>query len=164
MRPNIVWIIVDDMSPNFSCYGEKTKLSTPNVDRMAAEGTRFAQAYITAPVPFAVSFGLDHGMYQYDDRITPSSKRTRGIENPFADRCRAGAGSVSGAPVTYLHRKRLDTGQGQEPSQKSIKKGKVASANRLGKTDYNFEWDAAVYNGDDWSDRATINHSSCRFR
>ena len=35
-RPNIVWIIVDDMSANFSCYGETT-IKTPNVDRLAAK-------------------------------------------------------------------------------------------------------------------------------
>ena len=39
-RPNIVWIIVDDMSANFSCYGE-TAIRTPHVDRLASEGTRF---------------------------------------------------------------------------------------------------------------------------
>ena len=36
-RPNIVWIIVDDMSANFSCYGEKA-IQTPNVDRLGAKG------------------------------------------------------------------------------------------------------------------------------
>ena len=36
-RPNIVWIIPDDMSANFSCYGE-TAIETPHVDRMAAKG------------------------------------------------------------------------------------------------------------------------------
>ena len=34
-RPNIVWIIPDDMSANFSCYGE-TAIQTPNVDKLAA--------------------------------------------------------------------------------------------------------------------------------
>ncbi|HND56586.1 MAG TPA: sulfatase-like hydrolase/transferase, partial [Pirellulaceae bacterium] len=48
-RPNVLWIIVDDMSPNFSCYGEKA-IETPHVDRLAREGTRFANAFITAPV------------------------------------------------------------------------------------------------------------------
>mgnify|MGYP003347818915 CR=1 FL=1 len=48
-RPNIVWVIVDDMSANFSCYGEKT-IATPNVDRLAAEGTLFRNAFVTAPV------------------------------------------------------------------------------------------------------------------
>jgi hypothetical protein len=43
-RPNVVWIVVDDMSPNFSCYGE-TAIQTPHVDRLAAEGVRFTRAY-----------------------------------------------------------------------------------------------------------------------
>lgn len=38
-RPNIVWIIVDEMSPNFSTYGEML-IQTPAVDRMAAEPDR----------------------------------------------------------------------------------------------------------------------------
>ncbi len=35
-RPNIVWIFVDDMSANFSCYGE-TLIQTPHVDRLRAK-------------------------------------------------------------------------------------------------------------------------------
>ena len=33
-RPNILWFVVDDMSANFSCYGEKA-IETPNVDKLA---------------------------------------------------------------------------------------------------------------------------------
>jgi hypothetical protein len=33
-RPNILWFVVDDMSANLSCYGEKL-IATPNVDRLA---------------------------------------------------------------------------------------------------------------------------------
>ncbi|MBI1900009.1 MAG: sulfatase-like hydrolase/transferase [Planctomycetia bacterium] len=62
-RPNVVWIIVDDMSANFSCYGEKT-IQTPHVDRLAAEGTRFAKAFVTAPVCSACRSALITGMYQ----------------------------------------------------------------------------------------------------
>ena len=36
-RPNILWFVVDDMSANFSCYGEKL-IQTPHVDRLAARG------------------------------------------------------------------------------------------------------------------------------
>jgi hypothetical protein len=32
--PNILWFVVDDMSANFSCYGE-TLIETPAVDRLA---------------------------------------------------------------------------------------------------------------------------------
>ena len=35
-RPNIVWIVVEDMSAHFGCYGETT-IRTPHVDRLAAE-------------------------------------------------------------------------------------------------------------------------------
>ena len=34
-KPNILWFVVDDMSANFSCYGE-TAIQTPHVDSLAA--------------------------------------------------------------------------------------------------------------------------------
>jgi len=50
MRPNIVFIIVDDMGYcDLGCYGSKT-IHTPNIDRMAAEGARFTDAYSGATV------------------------------------------------------------------------------------------------------------------
>ena len=48
-RPNVVWFVIDDMSANFSCYGETT-IETPHVDRLAKEGMRFTRAYATSPV------------------------------------------------------------------------------------------------------------------
>ena len=62
-RPNIIWIMVDDMSPNLSCYSEKL-IETPNVDRLAREGTRFTHAYTTAPVCSPCRSGFITGMYQ----------------------------------------------------------------------------------------------------
>src|SRR5688500_20338609 len=62
-RPNILWILIDDMSANFSCYGEKT-IETPHVDRMALEGVRFAKAFTTAPVCSPSRSALITGMYQ----------------------------------------------------------------------------------------------------
>ena len=44
-RPNIVFIVVDDMGyADLGCYGSKA-VQTPRIDRMAAEGMRFTQAY-----------------------------------------------------------------------------------------------------------------------
>ena len=44
-RPNIVFIVVDDMGwADLSCYGGKA-IQTPHIDRMAAEGIRFTDAY-----------------------------------------------------------------------------------------------------------------------
>ena len=62
-HPNVLWIVVDDMSPNFSCYGE-TVIQTPHVDRLAAEGVRFTRAYATSPVCSTFRSALITGMYQ----------------------------------------------------------------------------------------------------
>jgi arylsulfatase A-like enzyme len=44
-RPNIVFIMLDDMGPaDTGCYGS-TAIQTPHIDRLAAEGIRFTQAY-----------------------------------------------------------------------------------------------------------------------
>ena len=49
-RPNIIYIMCDDMGyGDLGCYGQQL-ISTPNLDRMAAEGMRFTQAYAGSPV------------------------------------------------------------------------------------------------------------------
>lgn len=48
--PNIIYIMCDDMGySDLGCYGQ-VYISTPNIDRMAAEGIRFTQAYCGSPV------------------------------------------------------------------------------------------------------------------
>jgi len=49
-KPNIVFILTDDQgSIDVNCYGSKD-LYTPNMDRLAKEGTRFTQFYVGSPV------------------------------------------------------------------------------------------------------------------
>ncbi len=49
-RPNILFILCDDMGyGDLGCYGQP-HIDTPNIDRMAAEGMRFTQAYAGSPV------------------------------------------------------------------------------------------------------------------
>ena len=44
-RPNIIFIMADDLGyGELGCYGQK-KIKTPNLDRLAAQGMRFTQAY-----------------------------------------------------------------------------------------------------------------------
>ena len=62
-RPNIAWILVDDMSSHFGYQGEGL-VTTPNVDRLAREGVVFSRAYATAPVCSAFRSALITGMYQ----------------------------------------------------------------------------------------------------
>ena len=49
-RPNILYIMCDDLGyADVGCYGQEY-ISTPNLDRMAREGMRFTQAYAGSPV------------------------------------------------------------------------------------------------------------------
>lgn len=57
-KPNIIYIMCDDMGyGDLACYGQQY-IATPNIDRMAAEGMRFTQAYAGSPVsaPSRASF------------------------------------------------------------------------------------------------------------
>lgn len=145
-RPNILWFVVDDMSANFSCYGEKT-IQTPNVDRLAREGTRFTNAFVTAPVCSPCRSALITGMYQTSigAHHHRSGRGTLKIHLP--------QGVI---PVPKLFQQAgyytcigsgLPAGSGA-----GAKQGKRSGLG-LGKTDYNFEWDASIYDSADWSGR-----------
>lgn len=63
-RPNILWLVAEDMSPDaIACYGAR-QVHSPNLDRLAAEGMRFDRAYSTAPVCSASRSAFMTGMYQ----------------------------------------------------------------------------------------------------
>jgi arylsulfatase A-like enzyme len=143
-KPNILWFVVDDMSANFSCYGETT-IQTPHVDRLAREGTKFTNAFITAPVCSPCRSALITGMYQ---------------TSIGAHHHRSGRGTLkihlpSGVePVPALLQKAgyyTCIGSGLPEITRAGKKGKGGGG--LGKTDYNFEWDAKIYDAADWAGR-----------
>jgi len=62
-KPNVLWIVLEDVSGWFSCYGEKL-IATPNMDRLAAEGTRFDRFYTSAGVCSATRSSLMLGAMQ----------------------------------------------------------------------------------------------------
>ena len=62
-QTNVLWFVVDDMSADFSCYGQKA-IRTPAVDKLAAEGLLFTRAYATSPVCSTFRSALITGMYQ----------------------------------------------------------------------------------------------------
>ena len=62
-RPNVVWIVSDDLGPELGCYGYPD-VATPNLDRLAKEGTRFTHAFSTAPVCSASRTAFQTGLYQ----------------------------------------------------------------------------------------------------
>ena len=64
-RPNLVWIMADDLGyGELGCYGQKV-IRTPALDRMAAEGLRFTHFYagatVCAPSRSVLMTGMNHG-------------------------------------------------------------------------------------------------------
>jgi arylsulfatase A-like enzyme len=64
-KPNLIFILSDDLGyGDLGCYGQKV-IQTPHLDRMAAEGIRFTDAYagstVCAPSRCALMTGLDTG-------------------------------------------------------------------------------------------------------
>ncbi|MFZ4596793.1 MAG: sulfatase-like hydrolase/transferase, partial [Verrucomicrobiaceae bacterium] len=64
-QPNLIFILSDDLAQgDLGCYGQKL-IQTPNLDRMAAEGTRFTQGYcgtsVCAPSRTSLMTGLHMG-------------------------------------------------------------------------------------------------------
>jgi len=61
-RPNIVWLSVEDMSPWIGPYGDTT-VPTPNLDRLAADGIVYDNAFATSPVCAPARSSLITGMF-----------------------------------------------------------------------------------------------------
>ena len=62
IRPNILWITCEDISPNLGIYGDP-QAYTPNLDRLAKEGVWYTQAFASAPVCAVARSGIITGMY-----------------------------------------------------------------------------------------------------
>src|SRR5215472_8805325 len=83
-RPNIVFILADDLGyADVSCYGRRDFV-TPNIDRIAAQGTRFTQAYANSPVCTASRVAIITGRYQLRLPV--------GLEEPISGRTQKGIG------------------------------------------------------------------------
>ncbi len=61
-RPNILWITSEDNSPYLGCYGDP-QAHTPHLDKLAAEGVRYRNAFANAPVCSTARTTLITGMY-----------------------------------------------------------------------------------------------------
>ncbi|MBN2296776.1 MAG: sulfatase [Pirellulales bacterium] len=138
-KPNILWIIVEDMSCDFG-YQRQNLVSTPNVDWLAREGQVFTNAYVTAPVCSPCRSALITGMYQ----------TAIGAHNHRTSR-----GTVKyrlPSKIKLIPELFQEAGYYTCNCGNSRKKG--VDFKRYGKTDYNFEFDMkSIYDGPDWSGR-----------
>jgi len=144
-KPNILWIIAEDMSPHFSCYGQTT-IQTPNIDRLAAEGARFTNAYVTSPVCSPSRSAMITGMYQttigahhhrssYPQARIHLPEEMKLLPQYFQEQ---GYYTVNGGTKTTVY-------------HSDIHKKKI----KIGKTDYNFVWNRELYDNSYWKNRAS---------
>ena len=133
-RPNLLWIVLDDVGIEFPCYGEKA-IATPHLDRLVREGTRFEHAFLTAPVCSPSRSAMITGMYQ----------TTIGAHHHQSGRGQHQIALPPGVePLpALLRRAGYYTSNSDYP----------AKTRGLGKTDYNFTWDTAIYDGPTWAGR-----------
>lgn len=61
-RPNILWLVLEDMSPTLPAYGDHT-IETPNISRLANEGVTYTNVYSTSGVCAPSRAALALGMY-----------------------------------------------------------------------------------------------------
>ncbi len=143
-KPNILWIVAEDMSPNWSCYGEKT-IETPHIDQLAKEGIRFTQAFAASSVSSPSRSALISGMYQ--TKIGSLHHRSqRKSEEPDQLLYQA----------SYQKPVKLIPELFQEVDYFTVLGGsqeKSLVGRQLSKSDYNFIWDENIYDAADWSMR-----------
>jgi arylsulfatase A-like enzyme len=85
VRPNILWISTEDFSPHLGCYGDPVA-KTPNIDRLATQGTRYTNVFTTAAISAPCRAGIITGMYQTSIgcmHMRTTSYR-RSVDNPVA--------------------------------------------------------------------------------
>jgi arylsulfatase A-like enzyme len=132
-RPNILWILSEDISPELSCYGTPL-VQTPNLDKLAGQGIRFTNAFTTGPVCSASRSAMITGMFQ----------TSIGAHNHRSHR---NDGYTLPEPVRMITEYFRDAGY-FTANVKTAAPGVSGS----GKTDFNFKFKNA-FDGDDWNQR-----------
>jgi N-sulfoglucosamine sulfohydrolase len=131
-RPNILWLISEDTSPDLGCYGTPL-VRTPHMDRLASQGALYTNAFVTAPVCSAARSAFMTGMYQ----------TSIGAHNHRSHRDGSNVLRPPLAVITdHFRRAGYFTSNCAGLSYK-----------RPGKTDWNFTPAIPAFDGTDWSQR-----------
>jgi arylsulfatase A-like enzyme len=84
-RPNIVFIMADDLGyGDLGCYAQKL-IQTPRLDQMAAEGTRFTHCYAGAPVCAPSRCVLMTGLHTGHARVRDNNGRVGGARDEMSN-------------------------------------------------------------------------------
>jgi len=139
-RPNVLWLIAEDLGPELSCYGHP-QVWTPNLDHLASEGVLYTRAYTTAPVCSPSRSAFMTGMYQTSiDAQNHRSHRSDGYRLP------QGVRTLPDwlRPIGYFTANIVHLSDNPE---ERFYRG-------TGKTDWNFTYEGKPFDSDRWSDLA----------
>ncbi len=131
-RPNIVWIVAENIKLDLGCYGAEN-VRTPHVDALAARGVRYTRVFSTSPVCAPSRSAFMTGMYQ-------TSTDTHHMRSHRDDDFRLPPGV---RPITHRLR---DAGY-LTANIKTIGDRVVGT----GKLDLNFVNEGPIYDTADWS-------------
>jgi len=144
-QPNILWIFAEDASAHIGCYGE-TAIDTPNLDKLAEQGIRFENAFVTCPVCSPCRSAFVTGIYQ----------TTLGAHN---HRSQGDKGKAKASPQYF---KSFELTEAVPMISDIFRKAGYYTTNgkyktesdkmTTGKTDYNFINPTPPYDGIDWKD------------
>ena len=111
-RPNVVYLIADDQaSGTLSCEGHPY-LSTPNIDRIAREGARFENAFVTSSICSASRASFLTGRYARDHGVLHNRDTLREGVATFADLLTAAGWDSAFVGKWHLGKKSFDTIRG----------------------------------------------------
>lgn len=94
-RPNILWIVCEDMSPHLGSYGEQLA-KTPQLDQLAKDGVRYTNAFTTAGVCAPSRASIITGCMQTS--LGAMHMRTLAVSGPAKDAYPKGFKPYSAVP------------------------------------------------------------------
>jgi arylsulfatase A len=72
-QPNIIYVLADDLGyGDITAFNKDSKISTPNIDKMAAEGMKFTDAHTSSAVCTPTRYGILTGRYNWRSRLKAS--------------------------------------------------------------------------------------------
>jgi len=134
-RPNILWIIGEDVGQHLGCYGCKD-VQTPNLDKLAAKGRRYDRFFTTNPICSPSRSAFMTGMYQ----TTISAHQHRTAEKdkkPLPDGVRVLTDWLRDAGYYTANIKQFP---------------KDVDSKATGKTDWNFKYQGKPFDTAKWED------------
>lgn len=139
-RPNILWLIAEDMGPELGAYGQ-ANVRTPHLDSLATQGMLFTHAFTTSPVCSPSRSALNTGMYQFTIGAHEHRSHRPDDPSPYPHPLPEGVEIVS----DWLRHAGYVTGNITDFPE-------GVSFDGTGKTDWNFSYEGRPFDTAEWTE------------